>query len=169
MCHGWASGESVLKYSQRLSRVEKVLAPRLQALTRRVERAAESQSEFDRAWAFMCATEHAQLVVDAYARGLQDVRHPEWNSPEGVLLRRCLDALHGRRHWPHKEIPPEVGFAMPPVVADVYLRDGALPLHECEDCGYKLPHGYFDACPLCDGRIGYEAYFKRRKAEQVNQ
>ena len=113
--------------------------------------------------------EHAALVVDAYARGLDDSGHPDWGTPAGRLLRRCLEAMRPRTHWPYCDIPPEVAFAMPPVVAEVYLRHGPLPLQDCENCGYKLPHGYFDACPLCGGRIGWYAYFSRRKAEQRQQ
>ena len=81
------------------------------------------------------------------------------------------------RHWPDTDIAGEVILAMPPAVAEVYLTDpAAMPLHDCADCGFRIPvtpgeykgkpaRRHFEACPLCGGRIGYEAYFKRCKAE----
>lgn len=75
-----------------------------------------------------------------------------------------MDSLE-YRHWPYTDIPEEVILAMPPVLAEVYLAKDELPLHECEDCGCHLPFGYFDGCPLCGGRIGWYAYYSRRKAE----
>jgi hypothetical protein len=64
---------------------------------------------------------------------------------------------------------------MPPEVAEVYLNHHALPLHECEACGFKVPitpddnrskaRRHFNACPLCGGKVGYSAYYNRRKAE----
>jgi hypothetical protein len=127
----------------------------------------------------MCGTmseEHACMVVEAIAAGQQYVTSPDYNLPTARLARRCLDALHKGRHWPYTEIPDEVAFAMPPVVAQVYLEHDALPLHECEDCGYKIPitpgtyRGtgairHFDSCPLCGGRVGWYAYWKRRTEE----
>jgi hypothetical protein len=107
--------------------------------------------------------EHARLVVGAYAAGYQNSSSPGYSTPEGRLLRRCLQAMSRRNDWPYSEIPDEVAFAMPPEVAEVYMTNPrALPLHDCEDCGYNLPHGYFDACPLCGGRIGWYAYWARR-------
>jgi hypothetical protein len=69
--------------------------------------------------------------------------------------------------------------ALPPEVAEVYLADReALAIHDCEDCGYRVPircgeqsvvNGrvvpvksavrYFERCPLCGGRTGYSAHF----------
>ena len=62
----------------------------------------EENSRIEAAWAIMSQTmseEHARMVVEAYVAGMQDVRHPDWGSPAGALLRRCLDALQGRPHW----------------------------------------------------------------------
>ena len=53
---------------------------------------------------------------------------------------------------------------MPAVVAEVFFQRDELRLHECEDCGYELPMKCFKACPLCGGRIGWYAYYNRRKA-----
>jgi hypothetical protein len=58
----------------------------------------------------------------------------------------------------------------------VYLNHHALPLHECEACGFGIPvtsgdyrgkpaHRHFNACPLCGGKVGWYAYYNRRKAE----
>lgn len=70
--------------------------------------------------------------------------------------------------------------AMPQEVAGVYLSDpSAMPLHDCEDCGFRLPIrpgqavatptglknepavSYFKRCPLCGGRTGYYAYWTK--------
>jgi hypothetical protein len=116
----------------------------------------------------MCSTmseEHARMVVNAYAAGWQYVTSDGYRMPAASLLRRCLDALwRSDRHWPESEVRPEVRLAMPPVVAEVYLRDQhALPLHACEACGYRVPHGYFERCPLCGGRVGWNAYWQAHK------
>ena len=103
-------------------------------------------------------------VVEAYVAGMQDVRHPDWGSPAGTLLRRCLTALRRRPYWPYTQIRPEDALAMPPQVAEVYLvHTDALPLHDCEDYGYGVPHDYFKQCPLCGGRVGWYAYWHRHK------
>jgi len=145
------------------------------------QRAAEQHAKREAAWAVMqqsMSEEHARLVVEAYATGAQYVGGPEYNTPAGRLLRCCLDAMSRLeyRHWPYTDIPAEVILAMPPAVAEVYVSDvAAMPLHDCEDCGFRVPVTpgeykgkpavrHFEACPLCGGRTGYAAYFTRRKA-----
>ena len=151
----------------RLQRLEKAVHTTATIDAEWERRNQEDREKLEAAWAIMCATmseEHARMVVEAYAAGLQDVRHPDWSSPAGFLLRRCLDALHSRPYWPYTQIAPEVALAMPPVVAEVYLTDrDALPLHECAGCGYRLPHQYFSECPLCGGRVGWHAYWNQHK------
>ena len=69
---------------------------------------------------------------------------------------------------------------MPPEVAAIHLSGGAaMLLHDCEDCGFRTPvtpgeykgkpavH-HFDSCPLCGGRIGYDAHFKEKKSEAAS-
>ena len=121
--------------------------------------------------------EHARLVVEAYAAGAHDGRSPEFHTPAGRLLRRCLDAMSRLkyRHWPYTKIAGEIMLAMPPAVAEIYLKHHAIALHDCADCGFEVPitpggNGtsavqHFEACPLCGGRTGYAAYYLRRKAE----
>jgi hypothetical protein len=158
-----------MNLSRRLVQLEQVLAEKVAARKALNERAREERAKLDAAWACMYATmdpEHARLVVEAYEAGYQYVTSPSWGSPASRLLSRCLDALRRQQRWPYDEIPPEVAFAMPPVVAEVYLARDVLPLHECEDCGYKLPFGFFEVCPLCGGRIGYYAYWHRRTRER---
>jgi len=126
------------------------------------------QAEIEARWAIMRQTmseEHAGLVLNAFQAGLHRVTNDGFNTPASRLLQRCLDGLwRSERHWPHSEIPPEVYLAMPPEVAEVYLaHPEALPLHDCEDCGYKLPHGFFEKCPLCSGRVGFSAFFLKRQ------
>ena len=153
----------------RLARLERSVGAITVVDEERIRRDAESTAARDAAWAIMLGTmseEHARMVVDAYGAGMQDVRHPDWGMPTGTLLRRCLDALSDRPYWPYTEVPPEVALARPPVVADVYLADRhALPLHQCEECEYRVPHQYFIECPLCAGRVGWYAYWRRHKGD----
>ena len=67
--------------------------------------------------------EHARLVVEAYSAGMQYGESPDYHSPAGRLLRRCLDVIsrYDYAHWPYTLIPAEAALAMPPVVANVYL------------------------------------------------
>jgi hypothetical protein len=151
----------------RLERLEKAAVTVRDTHEAQEQRDTDHDSELQAAWTIMSQTmseEHARMVVDAYGAGLQDVRHPDWGSPAGSLLRRCLDALNRRPYGPYTQIEPEVALAMPPVMADVYLahRD-ALPLHQCEECGYRVPHKYFTECPLCGGRVGWNAYWHQHK------
>ena len=123
----------------------------------------DGEDPLQAAWEIMrpsMSDEHALLVIEAYAAWLGGGR--AWDdSPGGRLLRRCLDAMYQwpTTHWPYSEIATEVALAMPPEVAQAYMRDpGALPLH---DCGYKVPHQHFKVCPLCEGQVGWYAYWKR--------
>jgi len=169
-----------MSVSNRLTRLEKATAGARATRAASEARAAEARAERDAAWAIMQQTmseEHARLVVEAYAAGAHDVRNPEFNTPGSRLLRRCLDAMSRLkyRHWPDTEIAAEVVLAMPPAVAEVYLKHDAMALHDCADCGFEVPitpggNGvsavrHFEACPFCGGRTGYAAYFLRRKAE----
>ena len=56
------------------------------------------------------------------------------------------------------------------------MNHHALPLHECEACGFGIPvtsgdyrgkpaHRHFDVCPLCGGKVGWYACYNRRKTE----
>jgi hypothetical protein len=66
---------------------------------------------------------------------------------------------------------------LPRAVVQVYLVDPkALPLHDCEDCGLEVPirpgwrqgshiepaKAYFEACPVCGGRVGYYARWHKQ-------
>jgi hypothetical protein len=166
--------------ANRLARLEEVAAAQGPTAESFDERATQEREARDAAWALMQQTmspEHARLVVDAYAVGAQYVQSAEFNAPAGRLLRRCLDSIDRLkyRHWPDTEIADEVILAMPPEVAEVYLTEDALPLHSCADCGFRVPltpganrrpaRRHFDSCPLCGGKVGYYAYYNRRKAE----
>ena len=160
-----------MKFGARLARLEKESAASRTKVEERDQRAAEQYEEREAAWAIMQQTmseEHARLVVETYAQSGGAWDHPLHRTPGGRLLRHCLDALDGLRyrHWPYSDIPPEVYLAMPPAVAEVFLERDELRLHECEDCGFKLPMKCFEACPLCGGHVGYAAYFHSRKEEQ---
>jgi hypothetical protein len=157
-----------MKGLSRLVRLEKVAAVARASQPARQQDFSESEARFDANWAIMAQTmseEHIQLVVEAYAAGAQYVTSDLYRTPGASLLRRCLNALWPPKpDWPHSLISPEVALAMPPHVAEVYLQDQhAIPLHECEDCGYRVPHGYFEACPLCNGRVGWSAFWHKHK------
>jgi hypothetical protein len=163
-------GLGLMRLAGRLERLERVTAA--SALLPNGTLRRKWLTPVEEAWAVMLESmseEHAVMVAEAYAQGLHDAKHPDWGSPAGTLLRRCLDALWRRpADWPDSLIRPEVALAMPPVVAEVYFQDpNALPLHECEDCGYRLPLRYFQACPLCGGRVGWYAF--RRKLEETQR
>jgi hypothetical protein len=168
-----------VSFKSRTARLEKTAVVKQAADEEWLRRAVEEHDRREAAWEIMQQTmseEHARLVVEAYAAGAQYVQSPEYNTPGGRLLRRCLDAMSrlDHRHWPDTDISDEVILAMPPEVAEVYLNYDALPLHDCEDCGLWVPvtpgeyRGrpavrHFEDCPLCGGRTGYAAYFNRRQ------
>jgi hypothetical protein len=69
--------------------------------------------------------------------------------------------------------------ALPPQVAQVYIEDPkALPIQDCEDCGYLVPatapawsaaghrpgRSYFERCPLCGGKTGVHARYHKLHA-----
>ena len=151
----------------RLNRLERVTASRLSTLLEARHEADASDAQLEAAWQIMQATmseEHVRIVWEAYAAGLHEPLGPDYHTPAARLLRRCLSALTSRpTYWPYSEIADEVAYAMPPPVADVYLARDELPLHDCEDCGFSLPQGYFESCPLCGGRIGWYAYFEKHQ------
>ena len=157
------------RWQTRLAKLERLTSRRLIKVIETQRRADDSDQRLEAAWQIMQSTmseEHARIVVEAYAAGLQDPLGPDYHTPAARLLRRCLQALTSRpRHWPYTQIADKVAYAMPPAVAEIYLAHDVLPLHDCEDCGYKLPHGYFESCPLCGGGVGWNAFFTRMRAE----
>jgi hypothetical protein len=157
-----------MRLDVRLARLEKVASARLVATTLANQEADESRARIEAAWEIMRSTmseEHARLVVEACALGRQYVESPSYSAPKGRLLRRCLDAIrrYDYAHWPHTQIAAEAALAMPPEVAEVYLAHDVLPFHECEDCGYHVPHEYFKTCPLCGGVVGWYAFWEKHK------
>lgn len=124
--------------------------------------------------------EHARTVVEAYAAEAQHIQSPEYDTPAGRLLRRCLDAMSRleHRHWLYMDIAAEVALAVTPA-AEVYLDEGAaLPLHDCEDCGFRIPvtpgdyNGesavrHFRTAHYATGAPA--AYFQRQKAEAASK
>jgi len=68
---------------------------------------------------------------------------------------------------------------LPDEVLEVYLAsEYAAPRRECEDCRYALPHvwidplpptrGYFEWCPLCGGKVGWEGSYIRKSRTAPN-
>jgi len=159
-----------MKRLPRLEALEKVAAANRVRTETRARHQAEDDDRMQKAWAVMESTmspEHVALIAEAREQWVGPALELR-TTPAGRLLSRCFDAISyaQSRHWPHNTIPPEVALAMPPVVAEVYLQhDDSLPLHDCEACGYRVPHRYFDRCPLCGGKTGWYAYSKRLRAE----
>ena len=156
-----------MRLSNRLQRLEKSATANRAATAGLAGLNEEHEAKLEAAWAVMRETmreEHAQMVVDSYAARVQGTSPAEPSSHAGGLLRRCLQAMERRPHWPYTEIRPEVALAMPPHVVEVYLAHPyVLALHDCEDCGYEVPVEYFKECPLCRGRVGWYAYWEKHK------
>ena len=119
-------------------------------------------------WERLAATmapEHIAHVLEEWRR------EPTVLEPRSRLAQVVLDTLT----WP----PPDHLLRLPPEVAGVYLHDqGAHPVTDCEDCGYRVPMRpavmwggtpprhepeirYFEACPLCGGAVGVRAYYRK--------
>ena len=161
------SSRSPATLHRRLSRLESALP--LRDLEEDRRRDDEAMAARDAEWEFMLSTmspEHAGIVAAAREANAEGNFLLLPQTPERRLLHRCLNAFSktasNRRQAPYDTIPPEVSLAMPPAVCEVYLNDpAALPLHDCEDCGYKVPHSYFERCPLCGGRVGWYAFYHK--------
>lgn len=136
-----------------------------------LRRQQEELARLNAAWEIMRGTmhdEHAALVFEAYQilqeRGWEAVRQ----LPQCGLFERCyqslMTAVHDYRHPPYDQIAIDVLLAMPSVVADLYLsKPGLMAFHDCEDCGFKVPHEFFKTCPLCGGKTGYDAYWHKHQ------
>jgi hypothetical protein len=157
-----------VKLNARLAKLEAAALLKMAATAAATQHADEGRARLQANWEIMRSTmseAHARLVVEAYSAGMQYVTSPDFRLPAARLVRRCLDAIsrYDYAHWPDTLIRAEVALAMPPVVAEVHLAHDVLPLHECEQCGYKLPHEYFTTCPLCGGRVGLYAFWQKHK------
>jgi hypothetical protein len=111
--------------------------------------------------------QHAQMVR-------QDLRRPRNAIIENGPRYRKLTMMAIRCVYLH--LSDGTPLALPGTAGAVYLDDpSAVALHDCEDCGYRVPVGYPDAnadppkppriyfqrCPLCSGKVGYCAFYKR--------
>jgi hypothetical protein len=105
---------------------------------------------------------HAGLIIE----DLEGVHEDSVASQFGRLTLAAFDCV---QHHLSRGTPLE----FPAEVAIVYLADpNAKPVHDCADCGYRLPFtwarplskpprpvtAYFDCCPLCGGRVGWHAF-----------
>ena len=101
-----------------------------------------------------------------------------------------IDAIEG---WPDRGLglldwlddlvrASSIPTPLPSELVQVYLDDpDALPLHDCEDCGLRIPvrpgrqcgndsqaaHRYFDHCPACGGRVGWYAFWEKHKSNKA--
>jgi len=56
-------------------------------------------------------------------------------------------------------------FALPEIVADRYQERGyASADDDCAACGFCLPVGWFERCPLCAGTLGCLAFYRAHDA-----
>jgi len=54
-------------------------------------------------------------------------------------------------------------FAMPETLADAYTTRGYVnPNDDCESCGFHVPAGWLECCPLCAGALGCLKYHQAR-------
>jgi hypothetical protein len=96
----------------------------------------------------------------------------------------CSTLLYAALHCIDRHLEYGTPLAMPSDVCRVYLADGeAKPQHYCADCGYAIPHAvrglqsnaprpastYFESCPLCDGNVGWHAFFLRTGRRKTQQ
>ena len=165
--------------ARRLSALEKTLSVRDSRLVEFGARDEAHRQAMDAAWSNMQATmseEHARLFLEKFQVALRDGWDALRNDPAEHFTRVCSGVLYQSLHedrGPYSEIRPAVRFAMPPEVAQVYLDHWrfpltALPLHDCQDCGFRVPiiygnqrdlqRSFFDRCPLCGGEVGWYAY-----------
>lgn len=86
--------------------------------------------------------------------------------------RRIQQYLDAWRYGGSHRLRP---LALPPAVAAVYVKEAGtyFTSNECEDCGYEVPavweygqgfsrwHKFFENCPLCGGKTGYQVWKAR--------
>jgi hypothetical protein len=108
-------------------------------------------------------TDERQLFIDTYVALLErvddyyraiitDEGEKHRTSPRPLIEAIALMVLqHIQQGFP---------LELPAVVIEAYLA-GETETHECGDCGYGCPRS-FEACPLCGGRTGPNAYALRR-------
>jgi len=135
-----------MKLGRRLAVVEKTIGSavlRSDAPTYGEELARRRQAD----WEIMrpaMREDHAHIVGEAYAAGFSGYGSPGVNTPAERLLNHCLALMMWADNAPDSRIPSEVALAVPPVVAEVYhYHSDVGTLHDCEDCGYKVPYKYF--------------------------
>jgi hypothetical protein len=129
-------------------------------------------TEDDRRWAATTAAllrqmdpTHARVVREDLKRA--DGRGHQLN---GLTIAFIACAWHHLR-----ENQP---LALPPEVAAIYLSGKySATVYDCEDCGYDLPvlwpdpnaipptplRVYFPQCPLCDGKVGWHAFYIKHR------
>ena len=166
--------------NRRLSQLERILGARASRVAEQRARAETGRQAMEAAWQIMRSTmspDHARLFIEKYGAALRDGWDSLRGDPTEHFVHHCSGVLRGSFHQdrePYCQIRPEVRYAMPPEVAQVYLDHWryphtALPVHDCEDCGFKVPviygnrrnieKSFFEQCPLCGGKIGWYAYY----------
>jgi hypothetical protein len=110
---------------------------------------------------------HARIIRDL----VTSLRDPN-TTPGGRFSDLTVAAIQRVERHIREGLP----LALPPAVAQVYLDEpGLVAIHDCEDCGYEVPIGYpepqaspskpvriyFERCPLCGGKTGYYAFYRR--------
>ena len=127
----------------------------------------------DQRWAATAATllermdpAHARVVRE----DLKRARSRDGHQPTGLTIAFIACAWHHLR-----ENQP---LALPLEVAAIYLSGKySATVYDCEDCGYDLPvlwpdpnanpptplRVYFPRCPLCDGKVGWHAFYVKHR------
>jgi hypothetical protein len=125
---------------------------------------AERERELWEAVFSTMSSEHVERVVSEMTAGLEGDE-----SDLSALTRQVIAMVH--QHFHQAAYFPQPPLEMPPAIAEVYLQHpAAIPIHECEQCGWCIPiltgmhqpartaRRFFDRCPACSGRVGYAAY-----------
>jgi hypothetical protein len=151
-----------LPSARRLLPLEELAAKRKETAAQREQEAVQTEQ----AWQIMRATmseEHIAMVErigEAVLHGeMETVQHEE----AFLLWDHCGDMIRSLKYraWPYDQIPLDVFLAMPPEVAELLMQPGQQRSDECRDCGYALPSRAFSDCPLCDGAVARQAYYRR--------
>jgi hypothetical protein len=154
------------RLSNRLENLEATL-PDSRAIEEQSEQ-GQADAERERAlWEAVFSTmsaEHVEHVVTDLTAGLEGDE-----SDLSALTRQVIAMVH--QHFHQAAYFPQPPLEMPAAIAEVYLQHtDAVPLHDCEQCGARIPiltgqsqpartaRRFFDRCPICSGRAGYEAY-----------
>ncbi len=113
--------------------------------------------------------DHVESVVIDVCWGYVCRRQGEIVSPSFGVPFELIDAdalvqavdVAIRCARPGSYIPWRGPYSLPETLADLYQERGYVSSNDdCESCGFHVPAGWFERCPLCGGTIGCLKYHK---------